>query len=188
MSKYKTIIFLLLITTNHCLSQKKANDDKRKFKNAIEISIDSTSSKTNPLIDKTKILLKEGKPSEELVIMYNESKLSFKIYKELVGNLTEADNEINLKAQTLVYLDNGENLLDKFILPTIRYLNESEPIDVEKIKQAFTLMQDCVNQMAILNDSMDKFCAKYKLSRRLNDFDKEGNAKIIDEIETKIGN
>ena len=187
MRTYKTIILLLLISTNYCFSQKKI-DDKRKFKSVIEISIDSTSSKINPLIKKANILLQEKKESDELVKMYNESKLSLKIHKELVGKLIEVDSKINLKEQTLAYLDNCEKLLDSFILPTIKYINESETFEREKIVQAFTLMQEAINQASTLSDSMEKFCIKYKLTRRLNDFDKEDYRKAIEEIKAKIEN
>ena len=180
-------IFLSLVFSNYSLSQEKTNA-KRKFKSVIEISIDSTSRKINPLIEKSNIAFKEGKSNEELVRMYDESKLSFKIYKEIVGKLSEVDTDINLKAQTLIYLNNCDKLLDNLILPIIKHLNNSEEINIEEFKQAFVQLQETINQASSLSDSMEKFCDKYKLPIRLEDFDKEDYRKSIEEIKTKIGN
>lgn len=185
MNIIKTLIFLLLIaTTNSCSSQDK--NVKSEFKNTIELSIDSTSSKLNPLIKKINILLKEQESDKELMNMYFDSKSSLRINKEMINQLTEVDNKINLKERTLVYLENCDKILEAFVLPVIKYLNESEEIDRNKLIEAFPLIQKTLNETNLLSDSLDEFCAKYKLERQMNDFEKDALQKKFDDVKAKL--
>ena len=82
MNKVKHTIILLLLVVNYGCSQQK---EKSNFKNTIELSIKSVSSKVNPLIKKMNVLLKEGKSDNELIDMYNDSKSTILLNKELIN-------------------------------------------------------------------------------------------------------
>ena len=185
MDKIKIYFFFFLITTtNGCSSQDK--DSKRNFINTIELSVSSTSSKINPLIKKLNILLKEQKSEEKLMDMYNDSKSTLRTSKEMINQLTEVDNKINLKARTLNYLENCDKILEGFILPVIKYLNQSQELDKYKLIEAFNIIQKTVNETSSLIDSVEEFCIKYKLPRKIDDIDKEALQKKAEEVKAKL--
>ncbi len=187
MDKVKYIIFLLLIVTNFCQSQQSKND-KQNFKNSIELSIITTNDKLKPLIQKINFLLKERKSDNALMEMYNEAKSTIQSNKELINQLVEVDNKINLKSGTLKYLENCERIQDIFVLPLIKFLNESGTIDRNTIKEAFALAQSTIKETSDLSDLLGNFCSKYKLSRELREFEKVDYKQKIEEIQTKLGN
>ena len=187
MKNIKPLFFLLLIIINYGCSQQK-NNEKLNFKNTIELSIESISSKTNPLIKELNILLKEGKSDDKLMEMYIDCKSSIKSNKQLITELVEVDDDINLKNGTLKYLENCEKIVNGFILPAIKYLNESEDFDRNKLMEAFNLIQISINQTSNLSESLEIFCDKYKLPRKMTDFDKKDYNEKIAEIKTKLEN
>lgn len=187
MKNINPLFLLILIITNYGCSQQK-NNEKLNFKNTIELSIESTSSKINPIIKEINILLKEGKSDDKLMEMYIDCKSTIKSNKQLIKELIEVDNDNNLKSGTIKYLENCEKILDSFILPAIKYLNESEDFDRNKMMEAFNLIQTAINQASDLSESLEIFCDKYKLPREMSDFDKNDYQQKIDEIKSKLEN
>ena len=120
--------------------------------------------------------------------MYIDCKSTIKSNKQLIKELIEVDNDNNLKSGTIKYLENCEKILDSFILPAIKYLNESEDFDRNKMMEAFNLIQTAINQASDLSESLEIFCDKYKLPREMSDFDKNDYQQKIDEIKSKLEN
>ena len=108
--------------------------------------------------------------------------------RQLISKLVEVDDEINMKNGTIQYLENGDKLLDGFILPMIKFINESEDFDKDKLMEAFNLIKVIVNQTSDLSESLEIFCIKYQLPREMRDFDKKDYAHKIDELKSKLGN
>lgn len=187
MRNAKYLFFLLLTITNFSFSQQK-NNEKLNFKNTIELSLKSISSKVNPLIKEINIHLKERKSDNKLMEMYIDCKSSIKLNKQLINELVEVDKDINLKSGTINYIENCEKILEGFTLPVIKYLNDSENFDKNKLIEAFNLIQITINQTSDLSESLEIFCNKYKLPREMSDFDKNEYKEKIAEIKTKFGN
>lgn len=183
----KILISIVFIWTNHCYSQQK-NNEKLVFKNSIEYSIESVSNELNPLIKKINILFNDGDIDSITMKDYHLCKSTINLNKQFVKNLVEVDNEINLKSGTVKYLENCEKILDIFILPVIRFLNYSEEIDRNKIIEGISLIETSVKETSDLSQSLDEFCLKYKLSRRMSDFDKNEFNEKIEKIKSELKN
>ena len=182
----KPLLYLFLIITNFSCGQQK-NNEKLNFKNTIELSIGSVSSKVNPLIKEIGILLKENNSDDKLIERYNICKSTITLNKKLISELDEVDIDINLKSGTIEYLENCEKILESFILPVIKYVNEFENIDRNKLIESFSLIQITIQQTSDLSESLEIFCHKHKLPREMKDFDKNDYNAKISELKTKLG-
>lgn len=181
MNLTKIFLFLLFAVSNYACSQK-SDDNKRKFKNTIELSIKSSSEKLNPLISNIVNHLKEQKSDTTLFKQYDEAKLNIIVNKKLVNDLTEVDKDFNLKEKTLLYFDNCNKLLDGFMFPAINYINGSEKIENIDFNNMFAQIQTAINDTSVLSEFLEKFCVKYKLDPKVNLFDKNQYNAQIDEI------
>lgn len=188
MKKILTIISLVFIILFNSCSQKESTE-KIEFKNKIELCITKTNTKLTSFYKDALILLKQGKPSQKLVLQYNENKANIELEKKQITELIEVDREFELKGKTLIYLNNSEKALDGFLIPIIKKLNESEPIDQHKLDETLTLFQQNVNQASELNSSIEKFCLKYKLPKMINDdFDKDVFIEKAEKMKSKNEN
>ncbi len=190
MKNAKFLLFLLLIVTNYGCSQQK-NNNELNFKNSIESSIESSSNSINPLIKKINTLLNDGDIDSLSMSEYYNCKSTLIANRKFIIELTEVDDKMNLKQKTIKYLESGEKILDSFILPLIKHLNEpnqSEIFDAEKLKEGVLLIQVSINETSDLSNSLDEFCVKYKLSRKMSDFDKKDFAQKIEELKSKLKN
>lgn len=189
----KNLILLLvlsILTTNNSCSQQR-NFKELNFKNSIEYSIENSSNSINPLIKKINTLLNDGEIDSLSVNEYNNCKDTLKAQNQFINELIEVDNEINLKLSTIKYLETVEKILDSFILPIIKHLNESnqnEIFDAEKLKQGLSLVEKSVNDASELSNNLDKFCKKYKLSRKMSDLEKKEFTQKIEKLKSKLKN
>ena len=190
MKNVKHFFFLLFIVSNYGCSQQK-NNKELNFKNSIEFSIESSSNSINPLIKKINILYNNGEIDSLSLNEYRECKSALKANRELLDQLVEVDNKINLKQKTIKYLETTEKISDSFILPIIKHLNEpnqTKIFDAEKLKEGLLLIEASVNETSDLSNSLDEFCVKYKLSRKMSDFEKKDYVQKIEELKSKIKN
>lgn len=183
-------IILLVFITNISCSQEK-NVKELDFKNSIESSIESSSESINPLIKKIYTILNDGDIDSFSITEYDNCKSTIVANKKFVIELVEVDDKINLKHKTIKYLESVEKILDEFILPIIKHLNEpnqTKVFDMEKLKKGLLLIQTSVNETSDLNNSLDSFCIKYKLSKKMNEFDKKEFTQKIEELKSKLKN
>ena len=183
----KTIFILLLFAVTNFACSRKVDDDKRKFKNTIELSIKSSSEKLNPLISNIVSHIKEQKPDSTLFRHYNEAKANLTANKKLISNLTEVDKDFNLKDKTLLYFDNCNKLLDVFIFPAIKYINGEEKIENIDFNNMFAQIQTAINDTSLLSESLKQFCVKYKIDPKVELFDKNQYNAQMEEINRRLG-
>ncbi|MCL9770455.1 hypothetical protein NAT47_08495 [Flavobacterium sp. HXWNR69] len=183
----KILISIVFIWTIDCYCQQK-NNEKLDFKNSIEYSIESVSNELNPLIKKINILFNDGDIDSLTMNDYHLCKSTINLNKHFVEKLVEVDNEINLKSGTIKYLEDCEKILDIFILPVIKVLNYSEEIDRNKIIDGISLIETSLKQTTDLSQSLDEFCLKYNLSRRMRDFDKNVFKEKIEKLKSELNN
>ncbi len=184
------LFITFLITSNYGCSQQKSNKELF-FKNSIESSIEVDSNNLNPIINKIKTLLKNGDIDSLSMNEYNNCKSTIKANREFVNKLEEVDNKINLKNKTIQYLDNSEKILDNFILPIIKFLNEpnqTKVFDKNKLNEGLLLLESSVNLTSDLSKTIDEFCTKYKLPRKMSEFEKNDYKQQIEEIRIKLKN
>ncbi|MBM6497915.1 hypothetical protein [Flavobacterium macrobrachii] len=182
--------FLLLLATHNSCSQEK-NTKELNFKNAIEYSIENCSNNINPIIKKINTLLNEGDIDSLSMIEYYNCKNTLKAEIKFINDLSEVDNEIKLKESTIKYFETVDKILDNFILPVITHLNnpnQSEIFDAEKLKQGILLMEKSVTETSELSNNLDMFCAKYKLSRRMSEFEKKELTQKIENLKSELKN
>lgn len=190
MKKTIFFLFIFLIVTNYGYSQQK-NTDELNFKNSIEFSIESSSNSINPLIKKINTLLTDGDIDSLSMSEYYNCKSTIIANREFIIELIELDDKTNLKQKTLKYLESNEKILHIFILPLIKHLNEpnqNEIFDAEKLTEGLLLIQDSINETSVLSNSLDEFCVKYKLSRKMSDFDKKNLTQKVEELKSKLKN
>ncbi|SFB15003.1 hypothetical protein SAMN05660845_1871 [Flavobacterium swingsii] len=187
MKNVKYLFFLLFIISNYGCSQEK-NNKELNFKNSIEFSIETSSNSINPLIKKINTILNNGDIESLSMNEYNNCKSTLKANKELLNQLVEIDNKINLKQKTIKYLEIVEKISDDFILPIIKHINDpnqSEIFDREKLKGGIVLVESLVSETSDLNNSLDEFCVKYKLPKKMSDFEKKDYAEKIKALKSK---
>ncbi|WP_298153907.1 hypothetical protein [Flavobacterium sp.] len=190
MKNAKFLLFIFLIATNYGCSQQK-NNNELNFKNSIESSIVSSGNSINSLIKKIETLLNDGDIDGLSMNEYYNCKTTLIANRAFIIELSEVDDKINLKQKTIKYLESGEKILDKFILPLIQHLNkpnQTEIFDAEKLKEGLLLIQASINETSDLSNSLDAFCVKYKLSRKMSDFDKKNFTQKIEELKSKLKN
>ncbi len=81
-----------------------------------------------------------------------------------------------------------EKISDDFILPIIKHINDpnqSEIFDREKLKGGIVLVESLVSETSDLNNSLDEFCVKYKLPKKMSDFEKKDYAEKIKALKSK---
>ena len=179
-SSILSIILLLLITNISCSQEK--NNKEIDFKNSIESSIESSSKSINPIIKKINTLFNDGDIDSLSITEYNNCKSTIIANKMFVIELVEVDDKINLKQKAIKYLETIEKILEDFILPLIKHLNkpnQTEVFDKEKLKIGLLLIQTSINETSDFSNSLDLFCVKYKLSRKMSDFDKKNLHKEL---------
>jgi hypothetical protein len=190
MRNIKHLFFLLLIVTNNGCSQQK-NNTNLNFKNSIEYSIESSSNSLNPLIQKINIIVNDGEIDSFSMNDYYNCKSTLIANRNFVNELEEVDNKTNLKQKTVKYLETGEKILDNLILPIIKHLdnqNQNEIFDLEKLKEGLILVETLVNETSDLSNSLEEFCIKYKLSKKMSDFEKEDYIQKIEVLKSKLKN
>jgi len=189
--KSSIILFILFaLTTNTSCSQQK-NSENLYLKNSVEYSIENVSNSINPLIKKINILLNDGEIDSLSMNEYYNCKKTLKAHIEFLNELVEVDNEIKLKESTIKYLETVEKILDSFILPIIKHLNEpnqNEIFDAEKLKNGLLLIEKSVKETSELSNNIDKFCEKYKLARKMSDFEKKDLSQKIENLKSKLKN
>ncbi len=188
MKNIKSLFLLLFIITNYGCSQQNINE-KLNFKNSIEYSIESSSNSLNPLIQKINIIVNNGEIDNFSMKDYYKCKSTLIANRNFVNELEEVDSKINLKEKTIKYLETGEKTLEKIILPIIKLLDDQNEIfDSEKLKEGLILVENLVYETSDLSDSLEEFCIKYKLSRKMSDFEKEDYIQKIEVLKSKLKN
>lgn len=188
MKKTRFLLFVFLIVSNYGWSQQK-NNHQLNFKNSVEFTIESSSNSINPLIKKINTLLNDGDIDSLSMSEYYNCKSILKANREFILELVEADDKINLKQKTIKYLESSEKILEDFIRPVIIHLNkpnQNEIFDADKLKEGLILIQASINETSELSNSLDEFCAKYKLLRKMSDFDKIDFSQKIEEMKSKF--
>lgn len=178
------LFFCFFIAPNYSYSQE-INDKELNFKNSIEYSIEVSNNSINPLIEKINILLNDGDIENLSMEEYDNCKSTLKANRKFVAELAEIDNEISLKQKTIKYLETVDKILEDFILPIIEFINtpnQSEMYNSEKLHEGVLLIESSINETSNLSDSIDKFCTKYNLSRKMSDFKKEEYVKKIETL------
>ena len=188
MRKLKNIFTFFLIIIAFNLNAQKKENKEQKFKNNIELCVKTISEKINPLIQKVVVQLKAKQPNTELIEMYNEAKSSIKNNKEFVTSLTELDTKINLKYETLKYIEGSNKLLENFLFPSIKVINEISIIEKDKIGEMFLLIQSEINESQNLSDKIELFCKNHKLKREISVFEKNEYNEMIEKVKNKMKN
>ncbi len=179
-------LFLIIIAFN--LNAQKKENKEQKFKNNIELCVKNISAKINPLIQKVIVQLKAKQPNSELIEMYNEAKLSIKNNKEFINSLNELDTKINLKEETLKYIEESDKLLEIFLFPSIKVINGNLTIEKDKINEMFLQVQSEINESQILSDKIELFCKNHKLKREISVYDKNEYNEMIEKVKNKMEN